>query len=216
MGFSNHSFKSPLGGAGRGAPLRCAPASDPQTRPGFLQKPLPRICNIAFAPRRLSLRRGARDALEAIIRLTRAIPVRVWPPWQRPPQTADWNSRGARGSSAARVCVGVVHGPSGGARTWPLGRANCENILPAVPTIHHGIDRARKLHSHGVRLVTSNHRKTTPERPTEASVGTNLRLDPFPVPSPHFCFQLSAFQRFPSSCRSWQSGALLASWHIRR
>jgi hypothetical protein len=33
----------------------------------------------------------------------------------------------------------------------PFGRANYENLLPAVPTIHHVIDRARIFHSHGAR-----------------------------------------------------------------
>jgi uncharacterized oligopeptide transporter (OPT) family protein len=33
----------------------------------------------------------------------------------------------------------------------PFGRANYENILPAVPTIHHVIDRAWIFHSHGAR-----------------------------------------------------------------
>jgi hypothetical protein len=33
----------------------------------------------------------------------------------------------------------------------PFGRANHENVLPADPTIHHVIDRARIFHSHGAR-----------------------------------------------------------------
>jgi hypothetical protein len=39
----------------------------------------------------------------------------------------------------------MEHGPS------PFGRANYVNVLPAVPTINHVIDRARKLHFHGAR-----------------------------------------------------------------
>jgi hypothetical protein len=43
---------------------------------------------------------------------------------------------------------------------------------------------------HRPRSSTENHRKITPDRPTEASVGTNLRFfDPFPhrtaLPTPH-------------------------------
>jgi hypothetical protein len=33
----------------------------------------------------------------------------------------------------------------------PFGRANYENVLPAAPTIHHMMDRARIFHSHGAR-----------------------------------------------------------------
>jgi hypothetical protein len=32
-----------------------------------------------------------------------------------------------------------------------FGRANYHNVIPAVPTIHHVIDRARIFHSHGAR-----------------------------------------------------------------
>jgi hypothetical protein len=33
----------------------------------------------------------------------------------------------------------------------PFECANYENVLAAVPTIHHVIDRARIFHSHGAR-----------------------------------------------------------------
>jgi hypothetical protein len=44
--------------------------------------------------------------------------------------------------SAARA---MEHGLS------PFGRANYENVLLAVPTMHHVNDRARIFHSHGAR-----------------------------------------------------------------
>jgi hypothetical protein len=53
------------------------------------------------------------------------------------------------------------------------------NVLPAVPTIHHVIDRARNstrmargmepaCRDNRPRSSTEHHRKTTPDRPTEA------------------------------------------------
>ena len=55
--------------------------------------------------------------------------------------------------SLLSTAQGMEHGLS------PFGCANYDNVFPAVPTVHHVIDRARKLHSHlslGVRSRNSS------------------------------------------------------------
>jgi hypothetical protein len=66
--------------ARHGQPLPTRPRGVNSDTCRVLRKPLPGICDIAFAARRPSIRPGAHDALEAIIRLARGIPVRIWPP----------------------------------------------------------------------------------------------------------------------------------------
>ena len=51
--------------------------------------------------------------------------------------------------SLLSTAQGMEHGLS------PFGCANYDNVFPAVPTVHHVIDRARKLHSHGARHSAS-------------------------------------------------------------
>jgi len=75
-----------------------------------------------------------------------------------------------------------------------------ENVLPAVATIHHVIDRAWIFHSHGARhlsRVSESLPQVKPRKPSEnypnyprptrgaLPAGTNLRFDPFPAVRPH-------------------------------
>src|ERR1017187_1362104 len=72
----------------------------------------------------------------------------------------------------------------------PFGRANYENVLPAVPTIHHVIDRARKLHSHGARhgamrvgiTAPGQAKKTIEKQPQTAPLRRDQSTAPFLTP----------------------------------
>jgi hypothetical protein len=78
-------------------------------------------------------------------------------------QTVDWNSSCAHGSSArAGFCWCCSRPERWSTDLAPLAVPTCTraaihltgkdgNVLPAVPTIHHVIDRARIFHSHGAR-----------------------------------------------------------------
>jgi hypothetical protein len=97
-----------------------------------------------------------------------------------------------------------------------------EDVLLAVATIHHVVDRARILHSHRPRHVQQNvdipsprqAPKRIPFRPQpQFDLGTNLRFDPFPFPDvedfPHACAKsnnalLSRSRRRLSSDETWE------------